>query len=773
MNQSAPSLSSAGREPGQPGALPDGERRKRLRRWRTIKDYFAKYSVGTFGVGVIIALALIFVYLFSEVAPMLRPASLTVEAQYPAPGGTQAETLHIAMDRHKAVAVRYTSEREAVFFNTVDGSVIRREALPIPEDVRVTAFGLAEPRNRLSIFGLENGEALLVRHEFNESFSRDGRLYNPSLVYPVRDGERVLLDVAGDGSGIASIAIQRGSTGTSVAAALDDGRLRLVRFEETTSFLTGEVTVRRNAYDIPRLPEGAEPTRVLLDITMRHLLVGDNQGHLHYYDVSRPAQAERVDSKRIIRADSAEVSALEYLLGTVSVIVGGSEGSVSQIMLVRDEDNINRITRVRDFESHASAVTGISPEYIRKGFVTYDAGGNLKLHYSTSYRTLLSRTVTDAPLALVHMAPRANGLFAVDNQERVHKVDVFNPHPEVSVRALWGKVWYEGRSQPEYVWQSSSATDEFEPKFSLMPLTLGTVKAAFYAMLFAMPLAILGAVYSAYFMSPKLRQLVKPSIEIMEALPTVILGFLAGLWLAPFAERNLPAVFSILLLMPVFLIFAGYVWMKWMPRALLQRVPDGWEAAILVPVVIFVGWACVVLSPWVEIALFSGDMRQWLTDVGITYDQRNAMVVGIAMGFAVIPTIYSISEDAVFNVPKHLTQGALALGATPWQTVTRVVLLTASPGIFSAVMIGFGRAVGETMIVLMATGNSPVMNFNIFEGMRTLSANIAVEMPEAAVGGTHYRILFLAALVLFVLTFFLNTIAEIVRHRLRKRYSSL
>ncbi|HSJ48412.1 MAG TPA: ABC transporter permease subunit, partial [Gammaproteobacteria bacterium] len=168
-----------------------------------------------------------------------------------------------------------------------------------------------------------------------------------------------------------------------------------------------------------------------------------------------------------------------------------------------------------------------------------------------------------------------------------------------------------------------------------------------------------------------------------------------------------------------------------------------------------------------------GSMRQWFTDVGITYDQRNAMIVGIAMGFAVIPTIFSIAEDAVFTVPRHLTQGSLALGATRWQTVLGVVLPTASPGIFSAVMMGFGRAVGETMIVLMATGNSPVVNFNIFEGMRTLSANIAVELPETAVGSTHFRVLFLAALVLLALTFVVNTVAEIIRQRLRTRYSNL
>jgi phosphate transport system permease protein len=127
----------------------------------------------------------------------------------------------------------------------------------------------------------------------------------------------------------------------------------------------------------------------------------------------------------------------------------------------------------------------------------------------------------------------------------------------------------------------------------------------------------------------------------------------------------------------------------------------------------------------------------------------------------------------VFSVPKHLTQGSLALGATPWQTLSRVVILTASPGIFSAVMMGLGRAVGETMIVLMATGNTPIMDFSMFQGLRTLAANIAVEMPESEVGSSHYRVLFLAAFVLFVFTFMFNTLAEFVRQRLREKYSSM
>jgi phosphate transport system permease protein len=203
-------------------------------------------------------------------------------------------------------------------------------------------------------------------------------------------------------------------------------------------------------------------------------------------------------------------------------------------------------------------------------------------------------------------------------------------------------------------------------------------------------------------------------------------------------------------------------------------IPEGWDAALLIPVIVLLSWIALSSSPFLEEMFFQGDMRAWmLNEFGIGFDQRNALVVGMAMGFAVIPMIFSIAEDAIFSVPNHLTYGSLALGATTWQTLTRVVILTASPGIFSAIMIGLGRAVGETMIVLMATGNTPVMDLSIFQGMRTLSANIAVEMPESEVDSSHYRVLFLAALVLFMFTFIFNTLAEIIRQRLRVKYSSL
>ncbi len=746
-------------------ALLGDDARRRLYIWRRFKDRFSRAVVGVGGISVIVSLALIFIYLFSEVGPMMMSAHIEKSAEYRTPG--EGHTIALSMDRFQSVGFRLTDDGGATFFRPATGEVLERHQMPIPDGVRVTADGAAEPRTRLYALGLSNGGAILVRNVYRDTFPEDRLVVVPELDYPAGDTP---LQIDSQGSPIKAIGVQEGARGIAVGAVTDDNRLLLTVFAARTNFMTGETVLTPTDYELPRL--NVEVTDVLISITLEDLILGDREGNLHYYDITRPGQARLVQSLRVFDDPGVAVTALNYLLGTVSVIVGGSDGSVSQWFLVRDEDNVRHLTLIREFEKHPAPVTRVMPEYSRKGFVTGDSAGNIALHFSTSHRSLLQYKVSDLPVVEAVIAPRNDGMFVTDDAGILRYLRLDNEYPQYSMSALWSKVWYEGRADGEFVWQSSSATDEFEAKFSLVPLTLGTIKAAFYAMLFAMPLAIMGAIYSAYFMSPRMRGLTKPTIEIMEALPTVILGFLAGLWFAPFLENHLPAMFSILILMPISFLLAALLWSR-MPGGLRAWVGTGWEAALLIPVILFVGWLCVTMSPYLELWFFNGDMRQWLTDIGITYDQRNAMVVGVAMGFAVIPTIYSIAEDAVFNVPKHLTQGSLALGATTWQTVTRVVLLTASPGIFSAVMIGMGRAVGETMIVLMATGNSPVVNFNIFEGMRTLSANIAVEMPEAEFGGTHYRILFLSALVLFVLTFAFNTIAEVVRQRLRKKYASI
>jgi phosphate transport system permease protein len=221
-------------------------------------------------------------------------------------------------------------------------------------------------------------------------------------------------------------------------------------------------------------------------------------------------------------------------------------------------------------------------------------------------------------------------------------------------------------------------------------------------------------------------------------------------------------------------ILAALLTWQVVPVEIRGRFKNGIEVFLLVPVIVVGAWLSFELGGLVERSLLGGNYRNWLfSALGVTYDQRNSLVVGIAMGFAVIPIIFTIAEDSLANVPGHLRAGSLALGATRWQTAVRIVLPTASPGIFSAIMIGFGRAVGETMIVLMATGNTPVMDWSIFNGFRALSANIAVELPEAPEGGTLFRVLFLAAFLLFCMTFAVNTVAEIVRLKLRQKYRYL
>jgi phosphate transport system permease protein len=292
-----------------------------------------------------------------------------------------------------------------------------------------------------------------------------------------------------------------------------------------------------------------------------------------------------------------------------------------------------------------------------------------------------------------------------------------------------------------------------------------------YAMLFAGPLALFGAAYSAYFAKPAFREAIKPVVEIMAAVPSVVLGFLAALWLAPIIDRSVLALLTTLVTVPATFVVFMLVWQllrRWM---WVRRLENGYEFLILLPVLL----AGVALALWLagpmDAWLFGGNFKQWLYETLKTpYDQRNCVIIAFGLGFAVMPIIFSITEDALSSVPGNLAAASMAMGASRWQTLWRVVLPSASPGIFAAMMIGLGRAVGETMIVLMATGNTPILDWSPLDGMRTLSANIAVEGPEAPLGGTLYRVLFLCAVLLFALTFLLNTAAELVRQHLRKRF---
>lgn len=729
-------------------------------RARYLKDSAARWVVWIGGLGVIAALLLIFVYLVSEVFPLFAPASFQPRTEFAVPGS--GKTLYVAAEEQGEVGMRVSDAGVVTFFDLHDGRQVEQKSLAVGA---ATVAGVSEISGEKALLAalLSDGSVLPFTHSYRVSYPNDKRVITPELAQPY--GEAPLAFLAGAGHALVA---REGDDGLLLAAADAANSIHLKLYSKTESLL-GDATLEAAGEYTFTPPLQAD--LLMVDPGQHWMYVMDRKaGRIAFYRLHGIEAPELIQT----REAGAAISAATWLAGGISIVVAHADGVVSQWFPTRDADGNWMLSQVRSFTvPGAETITSIGAELRRRTFAVGDAKGKVSVFYATSGRDIHDEQMLPGAVDQLVFNPRAKYMMALGQDGRLHGYDVHNEHPEMSFSALWNKVWYESYDQPEYLWQSSSASSDFEPKFSFAPLAFGTLKGAFYAMIFAIPLAILGAIFTANFMSPELRTVVKPTVELLAALPTVILGFLAGLWLAPFIESDLPGIFMVLIFLPLSIPLFGYLWLN-MPLKLRQRVPAGYEAALLVPVIIGVVWACILLAKPVELVLFGGNMQGWMdANFGIGYDQRNALVVGIAMGVAVIPTIFSIAEDAIFGVPKHLSLGSLALGATPWQTLVGVVLPTASPGIFSAVMIGFGRAVGETMIVLMATGNTPVTNASLFSGMRTLSANIAVEMPESEVGSTHFRLLFLAGLVLFVFTFFFNTLAEVVRQRLRAKYSSI
>ncbi|MCH1928937.1 ABC transporter permease subunit [Shewanella sp. A25] len=729
---------------------------------RAFKDRAAQIGVTIGGTMVFVALLLIFFYLLYVIKPIFDSADVTpvksVSYQH-----ADVATLMVGADEQNEVIYRVTVDGQVDFYSALDGSLLADFAPPLPEGVKVTSAAVAAPSEQRFALGLSNGQALIVGIEFGLSYPNNKRVITPKLRYSAGDTP---ITIDGSGSAIHHLSFSFSSDKISFAYQDDNDVWRISRLDGQENMMTEEVEWTSTGSIIPDAPKKVDHQLMTPDQRQLMLQMGSK---VFIYNIR---DAESIELIQVLNAEKAKakVNNIALLAGASSILVSYDTGIVTQYFQVNGPKG-RLYQEIREF-TDLKPVSSIASEFYRKSFAVVSPEGELTLLYTTSERELFTEKFDLNNAGAMGFSPRSNGIVVEANQQ-LNLFHIENAHPEVSWSALWNKVWYEGYPEPKFVWQSTSGSDDFEAKLSLMPLAYGTMKAAFYAMLFAVPLAIAGAIYTAYFMSPKVRGLVKPTIEIMEALPTVILGFLAGLWLAPLIEEHLPGILLLLILLPSAILLSAYSWSK-LPATWKHRLPEVYQELMLVPVICFVGWFSFAISPMIEVALFDGNTRQFITnELGITFDQRNALVVGIAMGFAVIPTIFSIAEDAIFSVPRHLSNGSLALGATPWQTLTRVVLLTASPGIFSAVMMGLGRAVGETMIVLMATGNTAIMEWSVFQGMRTLAANIAVEMPESAIGSSHYRVLFLAAFVLFVFTFFFNTIAEVVRQRLRDRYSSL
>ena len=735
------------------------------RKLRALADRVAAGVVWVGGLATIISIMGIFVYLLLEVVPLFVDPEVESPSSFSAKSIAQDSHIPLAVgiDQYQEVAYLIQNDRVG-FYQVPDGKpLIPEEDLNLSSH-HVVAVARSHGRGHHFAFGTDDGYIVPVDIELTPTFRNDIRTIIPT----VTKGQPVSVNPTQ--TGIARLAYQVTDEGMAVVVLTQSGELWLTKSGESEGLMLSDEPVLTQTM-IAKYPVD-DVTILLLDSLGETVMLGAQDGRLLEWNLLDPSEPEMIHTYRLDDAGDF-ITSMAFLIGDRSLAIGTNKGTVSVWMPVPNpgRQGTPLYQEIRVFDSHQGTVTNLSSSRRDKGFVSADSTGEILLHHSTSSQTLLRIQTNETSIAGLMFAPKANGVVAFDAEGQLHSVKMNSPHPEITAEALFRPVLYEGYAETKHIWQSSSGSDDFEPKFGMWPLIFGTLKGTIYAMLLAVPLAVMGAVYTGMFMSPRLRGIIKPAIETMAALPSVVLGFLAGLWLAPLLEQIFPAVVGMVVLMPVTVALACVSWQA-MPRSVQARGQSGIDLAVLTVVVLSTAIGCLMASHTIESWIFGADYKEWLQAIfGLQYDQRNALVISLAMGFAVIPIIFSISEDSISNVPKHLIAGSLAMGATQWQTLTKLVLISASPGIFSALMIGFGRAVGETMIVLMATGNTPILDWSVFNGFRTMSANIAVEMPEAPHGGTLYRVLFLSGLLLFAFTFFINTIAEVVRQRLRTKYS--
>ncbi len=928
-----------------------GRQRRRSTHWSVkVKDRVARAVIMVGGLGTIVAVSTVFIFLIAVVVPLFRAPHVDKRGRAPLPMPEQqaksAMPVHVAVDDYNLMAWTVSEDGVVRKFRLDTGEVLDEVALSSAERT-LTAWSFPQ-RDDVAVFGYDDGSVRFASIQFNLNFIDvedapehlrsiavgDVATHEKGLVQMTRERQLRhvtlsvdLQDPLATGSSEPVVLIDHTGSRNEIhyAAMTADGRIFMQRARGRRNLLTGAITYRTTTGEVLYGVRSWAPAYLTLTGLGDNLYVIWSDGILYRFDTRDYQHIQHVETVDLSPAPGVSVSAIGHMIGKTTLLVGDTDGNVTGWFRIRPEgitDNPALTVRMRAIDwdesgrnkgapqdirartiqtpdqlalvpvqhlagpSPASPVTHLSASQRKRMFVAGHENGAMRIHNATVQRLLADvRMSGGEPVRLALFNPRDDGLIGVGGGA-VALWSIAIPHSEATLAAYFRPVWYEGYSEPRHVWQSTGGTDDFESKFGLMPLIFGTVKATFYSMLFAVPLALLAAIYTSEFLHPKLKMKVKPAIEMMASLPSVVLGFLAGLVLAQFIESRVPAMLVSFITIPVTLVTAACLW-QLLSRTTQMRYQK--LRFLLMIVVIPVGlWMAGQLGPGLERVLFSvrvldqtvaeqlmgevaegdiefadgavviRDFRTWLSahrqdaanptfqssPVGgwlilfaplsmllsafltirfvnpvlldrsygwsrLTfawvdlakfliaaalallmayilaslfgafwdprgsyidqYVQRNALVVGFIMGFAVVPIIYTIADDAMSAVPEHLRSASLGAGATRWQTAVRIIVPTAMSGLFSAVMIGFGRAVGETMIVLMAAGNTPIMEWNIFSGFRTLSANIAVEMMEAVEGSTNYRTLFLAAVILFAMTFAINTVAEVVRQRYRKR----
>ena len=860
----------------QPAKTPRPRRVRTTSRSVRAAERVARTLISVGGIGTIAAVVLILVFLVSVVQPLASATSLEKPSLLPgSPKGEQP--LRVGTDEYGLIGWALRSNGQLEYRDLASGAELERVDLTrggIPPAASSAwaggEFALAYPDGSLCLGRADFATSFLDHDKAPESLralavgehaphgrgraqriaAEQWRVQEPST------GQRPIVQLpVGADDPIAVVEATRTTKGFRVAWLTQSGRLSVGVLEERENPMTAELEVEISTFAAPAPTGATPPQRLVLTGLGDSLLACWEDGRALRYDLRRLDDIEISEEVDLLPEPSARISALELLIGRGTLVVGGTDGSLTCWFRIRpplsSTRDGTRLMPVHALVASGPAITSLAASERSRILVSGTQDGELRVHYvPTNEERASVRPFESAagPVMALALAPKEDAVLAY-GRDSVARLALDVGHPDGSARALFTPLWYEDYSGPEHVWQSSSGSDDFEPKLGLVPLVFGTLKATLFSLLFGVPIALLAAIFTSEFLSPAWRTPIKSAIEMMASLPSVVLGFLAALIFAPFVQNWLPSVLALFFCLPLCLLAGAYLWQFLPARTAIRAsgMPRLLAVAACLP---FAAVMALSTGPLVERICFGGDATGWLNgsvgsgfpgwfwmllplssalaiftaahfggtwlrrrsaswsrrrcagfdllrfvalglggaalaalfaallhaggldprgSVVDTYVQRNALVVGFVMGFTVIPIIYTLAEDALSSVPQALRLASLGAGATPWQTAMRIVVPTAGSGLFSAIMVGLGRAVGETMIVLMATGNTPVMEWNVFNGFRTLSANIAVELPEAARDSTHYRTLFLAALTLFAITFVVNTLAEVVRQRFRKR----
>ncbi len=741
-------------------------------------------SITVGGIGVILAVLLICFFIVVEIIPIVRGAKVGESKVYDLPAKDFAV---LACDSYTELPLLIEAKTGKGYVVNLleDGAVTERDPA-LPDGVSVTAIRYSQRHQELT-YGLSDGRFQVLKIDYAKTYKGTTRQLecnlDPGDLFAVGVEGAPIIDIDFADSGREAGGI---SGGEKVVAAIQtiDGRKHFhVAVLKQAKGLLADSSKPEIAANLDLTRDLLHPPhKVMVDAAAETVIVGDEGGYIYFF------QRHGEDVNLIQRfqpfpeSKHGHIAQMSFLFGDSTIIVVNDAGECRAFCRFVPDDHTQRLFGLtKQFPSLPGPADVYAISTRNKSFLI-GSGQHLSLRYGTSAEVRWDADVAyDPELALI--SGKYNSILLTDVNHKLRVMELRDRYPEAGLRAFFAKIWYENQSQPKWKWESTGMTDEFEPKLSLVPLIYGTVKGTLYAMIFAVPIALLAALYTAQFQYGPFRKVVKPTMEVMASLPSVVLGFLGALWLAPLIETRVPAILIFGVMLPVTAILIGFFWGQ-LPRRYRRFIPDGWEFLAFAPLIIICWLLSDYLGPIVEAMWFTvkdpytgkitADFRLWWPQItGTPFEQRNALVVGFMMGFAVIPIIFTITEDALSNVPKSLVSASDALGASRWQTAIRVVLPTASGGVFSAIMMGLGRAVGETMIVLMATGNTAIMEVNPFSGMRTLSANIAVELPEAPQGETLYRTLFLGALILFLMTWVINTFAEVLRQRLIKKYRTL